>query len=233
MKTIFQEFNTPKWYDSLYRKLLSNMVQIITPIAVACRSDAASHSSWLSHCFWLLTFPPHRPYLLSFRSPWAVWCMALLKRLFLPRVVLISNKRGCGTRGGGGEASWHCYSLFFFRCRELHGPVLHPFRLHSSSSPCFSIRTEASRMHRSSRVSIATPVFFFRFFFFLSDTHGRPVDFDPQISVSRDHSLARLGEVTEMSVFSLLCAWEREKRERKAGGRDAISGEREMTGPVI
>lgn len=111
-ETIFQEFNTPKWYDSLYRKLLSNMVQIITPIAVACRSDAASHSSWLSHCFWLLTFPPHRPYLLSFRSPWAVWCMAPLKRLFLPRVVLISNKRGCGTRGGG-EASWHCYSLFF------------------------------------------------------------------------------------------------------------------------
>ena len=52
--------------------------------------------------FWLLTFPPHRPYLLSFHSPWAVWCVALLKRLFLPRVVLISNKRGCRTRGGGG-----------------------------------------------------------------------------------------------------------------------------------
>ena len=53
--------------------------------------------------FWLLTFPPHRPYLLSFHSPWAVWCVALLKRLFLPRVVLISNKRGCRTRGGGGD----------------------------------------------------------------------------------------------------------------------------------
>lgn len=127
MKTIFQEFNTPKWYDSLYRKLLSNMVQIITPIAVACRSDAASHSSWLSHCFWLLTFPPHRPYLLSFRSPWAVWCMALLKRLFLPRVVLISNKRGCGTRGGGGGGELALLLSFFSVAENYLAPCFVPF----------------------------------------------------------------------------------------------------------
>lgn len=228
MKTIFQEFNTPKWYDSLYRKLLSNMVQIITPIAVACRSDAASHSSWLSHCFWLLTFPPHRPYLLSFRSPWAVWCMALLKRLFLPRVVLISNKRGCGTRGGrrAGTAT-----LFFFRCRELHGPVLRPFRLHSSSSPCFSIRTEASRVHRSSRVSIATPGFFSFFFFYLTHMAALLTLILRSRYQGTIHSLA-WGRWQKCLCFPF-CVHEREKRERKAGGRDAISGEREMTGPVI
>lgn len=212
MKTIFQEFNTPKWYDSLYRKLLSNMVQIITPIAVACRSDAASHSSWLSHCFWLLTFPPHRPYLLSFRSPWAVWCMAPLKRLFLPRVVLISNKRGCGTRGGrrAGTAT-----LFFFRCRELHGPVLRPFRLHSSSSPCFSIRTEASRVHRSSRVSIATPGFFLLFFFFIWHTWPPCWLWSSDLGIKGPFTRSPGGGDRNVCVFPSVCMRERKERERR------------------
>ena len=162
-------------------------------------------------CFWLLTFPPHHPYLLSFHSPWAVWCMALLKRLFLPRVVLISNKRSCGTRVWGG-ASWHSNSLFI-RCRELQGPVLRPSRLHSSSSPCFSIHTEASHMHRSSRVSIATPVFFFFFFFYLTHMAALLTLILRSRYQGTIHSLA-WGRWQKCLCFPF-CVQERERKERE------------------
>lgn len=163
-------------------------------------------------CFWLLTFPPHHPYLLSFHSPWAVWCMALLKRLFLPRVVLISNKRSCGTRVWGG-ASWHSNSLFI-RCRELQGPVLRPSRLHSSSSPCFSIHTEASHMHRSSRVSIATPVFFF---FFIWHTWPPCWLWSSDLGIKGPFTRSPGGGDRNVCVFPSVCRREREKREK--GGR--------------
>lgn len=67
----------------------------------------------------------------------------------------------------------------------------------SSVSRLFFCPSSSSCMHRNAHVSIATPRF-------SSDTHDCPVDFDPQISVSRDRSLTRLGVggVTEMSVFS-------------------------------
>ena len=169
--------------------------------------------------FWLLTFPPHRPYLLSFHSPWAVWCVALLKRLFLPRVVLISNKRGCRTRGGGGS-SWHCYSprslspcFSSLRCRELHGPVLCPFRLHSSSSPGFSIRTEANRTHRSSRVSIATPVFFI---FYIWHTWPPCWLWSSDLGIKGPFTRSPGGGDRNVCVFPSVCMREREKeRERR------------------
>lgn len=179
-------------------------------------------------CFQLLTRPPRR--LISFCSPWAVRCMALLKRLSLPCVVLISNKRGCKTQGG--RPSWQCHSALFpsvssaflFQSsplRRITWPALHPSCIHPSFFLGFSIHPAVLACTVAPMLTLATPVFFC----FFSDTHGCPVDFDPQILVSGDHSLARLGEVTEMSVFSF-CAHEKE-REREAGerARDSISGE--------
>lgn len=67
-------------------------------------------------------------------------------------------------------------------------------------------------------------LFYFIIIFFLSGTHGRPIDFDPQISVSRDRSLSRPGEVTETSVYSLSQRKterrEKERRCNKCGVRD-------------
>lgn len=93
--------------------------------------------------------------------------------------------------------------LLVFSIAENYMVYAHTFTHPPSVPLLFFHLSSSSCMHCSSPVSIATPVF-------LSDTHGCPVDFDPQISVSRDHSLARLGEVTEMSVFS---------HRREKGGR--------------
>lgn len=182
------------------------------------------------------------PYLLSFHSLWAVLGTALLKRLAFPCVVLIRNKRGCKTqRGQAGTATVlsFCRSPLRFSFSPLHCTELHGLRFifltftHPSSAShfCFPFLSSSSWVHCGSHVSIAHPrFFFFYYYYYISDTHGYPVDFDPQISASRDHSLSRLGEVTETSVFSFLCAWEREAGER---AQDAISGEWEMTEPVI
>ena len=87
--------------------------------------------------------------------------------------------------------------------------LLHPLPLQSpfiGRSFVFLSIQSSSCMHCSSHVSIVTPR---SVFFFFADTHDCPVDFDPQISVSRDRSLTRLREVTAMSVISF-CVQERE-----------------------
>lgn len=158
-----------------------------------------------------------QPYLCSFHSLWAALCMALLKRLAFPCVVLIRNKRGCKTQGGQTGITTvlsFCLSPLHFsfsplRCRESRGLhfIFLTFTHLSSVSLLFFYPSSSPCIHCSFHVSIAHPRF-------LSDTHGYPLDFDPQISASRDHSLARLGEVTEMSVFSF-CVYERERQEKE------------------
>lgn len=115
-----------------------------------------------------------------------------------------------------GVASWHIHSgPVLSRLGPpppgASEPELRPSHSHSHSSLLHTLELPHQRSHRQ------PPPSSFYFIFFLSGTHGRPIDFDPQISVSRDRSLSRPGEVTETPVYSL-CVREREK--------DAKTGER-------
>lgn len=113
-----------------------------------------------------------------------------------------------------GVASWHIHS----------GPVLSRLGPPPPGASEPELRPSHSHSHPSLAAHAGAPtpappqptasIFILFYLFFLSGTHGRPIDFDPQISVSRDRSLSRPGEVTETPVYSL-CVRERERKTER------------------
>lgn len=148
--------------------------------------------------------------------------MALLERFSSLRVVLIINKgyKTLGWRAGTSTPVPFCLpSLLGPPPQGASEPELRPSHSHSSL-----LHTPELPHQQSHRQPLPSSFYCILFYFILSGTHGRPIDFDPQISVSRDRSLSRPGEVTETSVYSLSQRKterrEKEQRCNKCGVRD-------------
>lgn len=120
-----------------------------------------------------------------------------------------------------GVESWHIHSGSRSVCCTLLGPSTGGrLRAGAPSFPPFlPYHTHSSLPHRLElphRRSHHQPPSAFILFYFLSATHGLPIDFDPRISVSRDRSLSRPGGGDRDVCIFPLCACERETDERKS-----------------
>lgn len=155
------------------------------------RSGRGSTQWTLADLTWMVLVVS-QPHLLSFHSLRAALFVALLKRFASPCVVLIRNKRHCKTQGRQTDTS--TVMLSFSQRITVHSLYIH------SISFVFLLF-----FHPPAASMLALPTHIF-----LSDTHGYPLDFDPLISASRDHSLVRLGEATENVCVFLVRVRERE-----------------------